>query len=146
MNTEKALEIMREAVELCPGAEWGSAGSYLANRVAELEEAEKPRPMSEGGLLSWAHEKPEVGRLCLIYGRWDEEPVLCEMTPDGPSLARGGIDIEYGPMSCGDCDISLSLELKYGALWSYVPAVPDWDNMHGNELSKLLPDECKEGG
>lgn len=37
MNTEKALEIMREAVELCPGAEWGSAGSYLANRVAELQ-------------------------------------------------------------------------------------------------------------
>lgn len=118
------------------------AESHIADlqaRVAGLEAAAKE------GLISWAREKPGIGRLCLIYGRWDAEPVLCEMTSEGPTLAQDGIEVEYGPMSCGDCGISLALELKYGALWSYVPEVPDWDNMPDNELAELLSDERKEG-
>jgi hypothetical protein len=110
-------------------------------------EPDKPRPMSEAPLTSWAHETPEAGRAFLAYARWGKDATLCRMGPDGPEPNLEDIGVDNGPLSCGDCSISFDLDLRYGLLWCYVPDVPNWENMHDDELSALLPaSDSKEAG
>lgn len=75
-------------------------------------------------LKSWASEKPDVGRMFLVYGRWDAEPTLCEMTDKGPEQSMFNLCIWYSSYDGGGGDIGSELDLQYGALWCYVPGLP----------------------
>ncbi len=98
-----------------------------------------------GELKSWAKEQPDAGRHFLAYGRYDDEPTLCEMTDHGPEQSTFNMEIEY--MSYGEGGFLRSeMDFQYGVLWCYVPAVPNWDAMSDGEKEALIPTPGLRGG
>lgn len=86
----------------------------------------QPRPMGEAPRMSWANSRPDVGRLFLAYARWDAEPTLCEMTSEGPRQSTYNMTVGHTALySSGDGYLDSEIDFQYGAMWCYVPRVPD---------------------
>lgn len=73
----------------------------------------------------WSKEKPESGRVVLVFPLWDEEPTLCEMTDAGLVPSTTGLELET-PMYGGGASIKLEFTVDKYTRWCYVPDTPDW--------------------
>lgn len=77
-------------------------------------------------LKVWEFDKPDVGRLFLVYTRWEDEPVMCKMGDDGPKHLSTCWDISYTGYDSGGGDLWSELDICKFARWCYVPPTPEW--------------------
>lgn len=90
-------------------------------------------------LLIWGKERPKPGTYFVAYGRYDEEPSLCEMTESGPEHCQFNWRID-DPIYGGGGTLESELVFADETRWHYLATkTPDWQAIVG----KMIEDGVK---
>ncbi len=87
-------------------------------------------------LMVWGKERPKVGSYFIAYGRYDEEPSLCEMTESGPSHSTFNWTLDE-PLHGGGSTMESELVFADETRWHYLATkTPNWQAI----VAKMIDD------
>lgn len=92
-------------------------------------------------LMVWGKERPKVGTYFIAYGRYDDEPTLCEMTSTGEEHSRFNWRVvETQLYGGGGGEMESDLVFADETRWHYLATkTPNWQVI----VDKMIDDGVK---